>query len=197
MTDPTIWFVLSGVAIGAVWGIAGAVLWNVLMKRLWPMEIPVAMQRGTSVVWDLTERAKNVMTSEGAEVVRLKSRKRNIKPPKFDKLSVNTKGKSVYPIYETARGQFFPIKLMDPPSFNVIEDKSSKNWGITERNRLWSVYKPKESTLMRLLPYLMNATFAAMVIFFVIYFGGKMEIVANSMSGAANSLTQAVTAMAG
>jgi len=197
MADPTIWFVLSGVAIGAVWGIAGAVLWNVLMKRLWPMEIPVAMQRGTSVVWDLAERAKHVMTSEGAEVVRLKSRKRNIKPPKFDKLSVNTKGKSVYPIYETASGQFFPIKLMNPPRFDVIEDKSSKNWGITERNRLWSVYKPKESTLMRLLPYLMNATFAAMVIFFVIYFGGKMEIVANSMSGAANSLTQAVTAMAG
>lgn len=197
MADLTMWFVLSGVAIGAVWGVCGMLVWRILMKRLWPMEIPIAMQRGRSVVWDLGERAKHVMNKEGAEIVRLKRRKRNIKPPKFDKLSVNTKGKSVYPIYETARGQFFPIKLMNPPRFDVIEDKSSKNWGITERNRLWSVYKPKESTFMRLLPYLMNATFAAMVIFFVIYFGGKMEIVANSMSGAASSLTQAVTAMAG
>lgn len=195
MADPTIWFILSGVAIGGVWGVCGVILWRVLMKRLWPMEIPVAMQRGKSVVWDLAERAKHVMTKDGSEVVRLKRRKRNIKPPKFDNLSVNTKGKAVYPIYETTRGQFFPVKLMDPPSFKVIEDKSSKNWGITERNRLWSVYRPKESTFMRLLPYLMNATFAAMVIFFVIYFGGKMEIVASSMSGAANSLTTAVQAM--
>lgn len=195
MADLTMLFVLSGVAIGAVWGVCGVIVWGFVQKRLWPMEIPVAMQRGKSVVWDLAERAKHKMTKDGAEVVRLKRRKRNIKPPKFEKLSVNTKGKAVYPIYETTRGQYFPIKLMNPPSFDVIEDKSSKNWGITERNRLWAVYKPKESTFMRLLPYLMNATFAAMVIFFVIYFGGKMEIVANSMSGAASSLTTAVQAM--
>lgn len=195
MPDPTIWFVVSGVAIGAVWGVAGMFMWNILTKRMWPMQIPVGMQRGNSVVWDLDERAKHVTKKDGSEIIRLKRRKRNIKPPKFEKLSTNTKGKAVYPIYETTRGQFFPIRLMDPPRFDVVEDKSSRNWGITERNRLYNVYKPKESTFMRLLPYLMNATFAAMVIFFVIYFGGKMELVANSMSGAASSLTTAVQAM--
>jgi len=43
----------------------------------------------------------------------------------------------------------------------------------------------------------MNATFAAMVIFFVIYFGGKMEIVSGKLAGAAQSLTNAMTVFKG
>jgi hypothetical protein len=192
MPSPFINFMFIGAILGGSMTVAMTIFYNMIVKRSWPVEVPIAVQRGNSVVWKLGERAKAVKTKSGHEVLKLRKAKDVIKPPKFGRVSVNTNGKPVYMLFNTARGQYFPIKLMSPPKLEVVEDKSSKNWAINELGRLSKVYAPKESALLRFAPYIMNATFAAMVIFFIIYFGGKMELIANSLGGAANSLTNAV-----
>jgi len=192
MPIPFINFMFIGAVLGASMTVAMTIFYNIMVKRSWPVEVPVALQRGQSVVWKLGERAKFIKTKSGHEILRLRKSKQSIKPPKYERVSVNTKGKPVYMLYSTVLGQYFPIKLMNPPKLEVVEDKSSKNWAINELGRLSKVYAPKESALLRFAPYIMNAAFATMIIFFVIYFGGKMELVANSLGGAANSLTNAV-----
>jgi hypothetical protein len=198
---------------------------------MWPIRVPAMLQRGNNVVWNLEERGKMLNAKDGYAAIRLKGAKKNIKPPKYDQVSITGKGAPVYPVFFTTAGQCFPVKLsavpeslkgklkkyydangnlknqnekivtpikiMEPPRFEVVEDASSKNWAVLEMSRINSKYREKEGFLAKYGMYVMNATFAAMVIFFVIYFGGKMEIAASSVGGAAASLDKAITTFFG
>jgi hypothetical protein len=188
---------LFTIFIGGVFGVLILILYRMFIKMLWPVSTPIAVQRGDSVVWDLDERAKYVKNKEGYEVLKLRKRKHNIKPPKFQHVTITQGGKPVYPLFNTVSGQYFPIKMMNSPRFEVIEDPSAKNWLTLETQRLRRAYSEKESTLMKFMPYIMSGIFAAMIIFFVIYFGGKMEAVGNSLSGASNSLSDALLVWSG
>jgi len=186
-------YLTSGAFLGFVIGIGVFLFWDIFQKKMYPISIPTMMQRGKSIVWDLNERAKVVTDKSGYEILKLKKRKHNIKPPKYDNVTIDSKGKPVYPLFNTTTGQYFPVELGNTPRFDVIEDKSSKNWGVLEQSRVRKTYMERESWFLKYAPYIMNATFAAMVIFFVIYFGGKMELAAGSLAGAADSLSNAVS----
>ena len=219
---------LAGAMIGSSIAFAATIFYQqILVKKMWPIRTPLAIQRGkTGVVWDLDERGKIVRKKSGYEALRLRKKRQNIRSPKYEELTVGENGKPIYPLYNTISGQFFPtkmeglsknaqekykkyyddngelivkderlfvpIKLMNPPRMEVVEDKSAKNWAIQELERVHKTYTESESMFLKYAPYIMNATFAAMVIFFVIYFGGKIEIAGNALSGAASTLTNAI-----
>ena len=200
MADPLIWvwsMFFSGTGMGIVIGLGGTILFGLVQRRRWPVRLPISIQRGEggSVVWDLDERGKFVQRKDGYSILRMKKRKKNIKPPKFSQVTLDTKGKPVYPLYNTTVGQYLPMKLSNPPKMEVVSDLSAKNWGVLESARIRSTYIERESTFMRIAPYVMNGIFAAMVIFFVIYFGGKMESAAGSLGSAASSLEGAIKTM--
>lgn len=189
----TVFEFFVSVSIGAMVSIFGVIMWRMFQNWRWPIKVPIAIQRGKSIVWDLTERARHITRRDGSEALKLKKRgKDTLKPPKYDSVSVDKKGKAVYPIFNTIAGQYFPIKLTKGVSLDAIEDKSSKNWAIAEVTRLNDVYRPKEGWLAKYGMFIMNATFAAMVIFFVIYFSGKMELSANALASGATRMAEAL-----
>ena len=193
----TIYVVLSGMIMGIAIAVSMSMAWKLYTDKRWAVRVPVAIQRGNSIVWDLHERARHVTRKDGSEALVLrKRRKTTLKPPKYSRVSVNEKGKPVYPILNTIAGQFFPLKLNSKVSFEAIEDKSSKNWAISEIKRLNDVYRPSESWLAKYGVFIMNATFAAMVIFFTIYFSGKIEISSNALAGGATRMAEAMEKMA-
>ena len=184
-----------GTALGASLSICGVMVFFMFRNKRFPVRIPIMVQRGDSYVEDLDERGRYTKNKQGYEALRLMKSKKNVKPPKFKDLSMDIKGKPIYRMFKTTTGQMFPMKVTKKPSFEVIEDTSAKNWTILELQRTEAKYAPQESFLMKYGVFIMNATFAAMVIFFVIYFGGKIEQVSGSLGGAANALTNAVNAM--
>ena len=190
-------FMLLGGIIGIILTILSVLGYKLFIWFFFPIEVPVIIQRGKGFVWDLKERARFVKDKSGYEALKLMKRRGGIKPPQFEYITTNQHGKPVYPIFNTTLGQYFPIKITNPIGLESVEDKASKNWMITELQRNDRKYAPKEGFFMRYGPFIMSATFAAMVIFFVIYFAGKIEIIANSLSGAAMSLTVAMEKLAG
>jgi len=188
--------VIIGFVIGG--GLTGSIilLWKMMVQRNFPITVPVAMQRGKSIVWDFNERGRVRKDKSGYEVLLMKNRKKDtLKPPKYDRLVVDKRGKPVMPVFNTISGQYFPMKLLDEGKnkrrLDMVEDKSAKNWAINEMIRLNSVYRPQESFLQRYGMYIMTATFAAMIIFFVIYMGGKIEISSNGLAAASQNLASA------
>ena len=191
------WLIVIGFAVGVSLTVGVVYFYNFYIKRKWPTRIPLAIQRGNSVVWDLDERARTMKTKTGYEVLRLRKRNTNIKPPKYEQVTMDMRGKSVYPIYNTVSGQYFPVKLMNTPKLEVVEDPSNKNWSILELLRTISTYRDKEGWLVKYAPFVISMAFAVMFIFFIIYFGGKFELMSNSLSNAATSLAQAMEAFKG
>ncbi len=165
-------------------------LWGFWQKFRFPIQIPVMIQRGDKgIVWDLTERGK-ISTSGGIRSIRLKKAKYDIKPPNYKFVSVNKKGKPVYPVFNYGTGKYgtATIKMKE---INVADDLDT-NW-IMQQLRLNAIrFMPKESWGQLLIKYVAPIAFLASMIFFWIYFGGKLEIMANSLSGAATQIALAM-----
>lgn len=193
-------FLILGLFFGIVGTVCTYVFYGVIIKFMYPIRAPIAIQRENSVVWDFDERAKYMKGKSGYEILKLRKRKDRLKPPKFGHVTIQKNGKPAYPLFNSAMGQYFPIKFTkanDKINMEVVEDTSAKNWSILERRRIQDTYTEKEGFFAKYAPFIMNVTFAAMVIFFVIYFGGKMEMVSNAMGGAASSLEKALGVFGG
>jgi hypothetical protein len=192
---------IIGLAVGAGVGIPVVACFNLLWRRLqdmmWPIRIPIIRQRGENLLWELDERGRSAKRKDGYEVIKLKKDKENIKPPKYDQVHINRKGKDVMPLFSPAKGSYIAVKMVEGPALETVEDKSAKNWGILEHQRINEDYKPHEGFWDKYGMIVMNATFAAMVIFFVIYNGQAMGNAASSLSGTANALTNAITKVYG
>lgn len=195
------WFLIMGLVMGGVLVFSANMMWKyVILPWRWPIRVPVGIQRGENIVWDLDERAYHKTEKDGFESLRLRKRKDFIKPPKYEHVSIDKKGKAVYPVYNTARGQYFPIEFIENANgerrpridMNIVEDKSAKNWAVQALRKVQAKYAVGESKWLRWAPYFMSATFAAMIIFFVIYFGGKVEIASNALAGASANLASAM-----
>ena len=195
-TAATTVFLFSLLMGGAI-GFGIKFFWDKMKKWRFPIAMPTYMQRGNSIFTDLDERGRKVRSKIGYEVIKMMKRKENIQPPQYEYLMSTSKGKPVYPIFNTASGQYYPVKIMDPPKHAIIDDTGAKNWGMLELKRLRETYREKESFFQKYGAFIMNATFAAMVIFFVIYFGGKMEVVSGSLGNAADKLANAMNAFSG
>jgi hypothetical protein len=185
---------LAGTAMGGTLGACFPIIIRWISNKLWPIQIPVAEQRGDSVIWTLTERGKRKKSKSGYEVIELKGRKHNIKPPKYSYVTMNKKGDAVYPLYSSSAGEYFPISLKTFPKveWNVTAETSAKNWGVLEQRRIRETYKDQDSWFSKYGMFLMSAIFAGMVIFFILYFGGKMEVVGNALAGASDRLSSAL-----
>jgi len=190
------WFMFTGLLLGTSVTVCGVIIRKLLIEKMWPITVPLIIQRGKDgFVWDF-QRAKYVSNSEGVQAIRMQKDPKNpVRPPEFEKLNTNTKGKAVMPLWQGITGQYFNMKVNNKVSIDSIEDKGSRNWGITIRKHLRQKYTDPASWLAKYGIYAMNAIFASMVIFFVIYFGGKMEIAAGGVASASESLTLAVKMM--
>ena len=182
----------SGGLLGTMIAILGLFIWKFLQDIWWPIRIPVIRQRGENVIWILDERGRLAKRKDGYEVIKLKKDKANIKPPKYEQIQLTSKGKSVFPLFNTTGGQYFPIKAINSPSLDVVEDKSAKNWAILEHQRISEAYRPKEGFWQTYGMMVMSATFAAMVIFFVIYFSSTIQTASGNLAGASNQLAAAI-----
>ena len=106
--------IILGMMLGGVIFWIGQFVLKLMGNKKWVILTPVYMQRGNSIVTDLFERGRILKTKEGYSVIRLKKRKDNIRPPKYDMLQLSTTAQPIYPIFMTARGQYFPIRSMLP-----------------------------------------------------------------------------------
>jgi hypothetical protein len=122
----------------------------------------------------------------------LMKRKNKLKPPVFEYVTVDNQGKPVYPLFNTTFGQYHIMEVKNNVDLESVEDKGAMNWALQMLADNFTRYMPKESMGSILIKYVAPIAFAACIIFFVIYFGGKIEIAANSLSGAANSLAGAM-----
>jgi len=190
---------LIGIIIGGSFGIpislAANFVWKRMQNFLWPIRIPVIRQRGENYLWDLEERGRKAKRKDGYEVIKMKKDKENLKPPKFKQVHMTRGGNDVIPLINTVGGQYLPLTVAEKENkywFDVVEDKSAKNWGILEHQRVNEAYKPKEGFWSQYGMIVMNATFAAMVIFFVIYMSSTFTSVSGSLSSTANALTSAL-----
>lgn len=187
-----------GLIMGAVFGVFGMISYRLIIKRLYPIQVPVITQRGNhGIVWNLDERAKMTRSKAGFEALQLRSAKKMLKPARYEYVSLNTAGKPVYPVYSTTSGQYFPVTFTDKVGLESIEDKGAKNWSTLLKNYYALKYMPSESFLARYAPFIMNTVFAGMVIFFVIYFSSKIESASAGLSSASNALTNALMVFKG
>lgn len=186
--------------LSAVMGAVFVMLVNIMYRmwwvpRRWPIHAPVAMQRGKSIVWDLTERARIHKDRDGYEYMRLRTRKQNLRVPKYSRVTTNEKGKGVYPLFNKSTGHFFPIRMMDDKSFMVEEDPGTKNWMVMELQRSDDLYPRNENKWLKWMPYIMTGGLAGVMVFFVIYYGGKVEVLGNQLAASTLALADAVNKM--
>lgn len=188
-----IWYLLTGMMLGSVTTISIFVIYKLLIGKMFPIEMPTLMQRGKGFVWDLAERARLVTRKDGTTALKLKKRrKKTIKPPKFEYLSSNLKGKPVFPIFYSAFDEIKPIKIIDTTTLETAADPGSRNWIIQELQRAESKYRSQEGWFAKYGTYILNATLASLIVFIIIYFGGKFEIMSSNLSGAAAKIAEAM-----
>lgn len=189
------WYFYLGLILGGTLGIAGIILVQKYKEWRYPIRTPLLIQRGKSgIVWDLDARGRHIKKKDGYEAIQLNKYNDNIKVPKNIGVTTTSKGKPVYPIYQTVAGQYYGMSVNNPLKMEVIEDTAVRNWSVQEQGRLINKYQEPESTFLKLAPYLVPSMFVVMLIFFMIYYGGKMEIMGNTLAGAAGSLEKAMTA---
>lgn len=181
-----------GVFIGGMVIFTLSYVYNMLMKRRWSVVVPILVQRGETGIQWLFDRARYVKTDVGKEYLRLKKEKKKIKAPKFGYVYTTKKGNPVYPIMKTAVGQYFPMSISTAIKMEVVEDKDSVNWAIDELMENERRYMPKEDFWKTAIMYGAPIAFLVSTIFFWIYFGGKLELMTNSLSGAATQLALAM-----
>lgn len=74
----------------------------------------------------------------------------------------------------------------------MVGDEDDYNWALMKLAENSSRYAPKESKWMMMMKYLAPMSFAVMMIFMIIYFGGKFEIMSSNLAGASNQLAVAM-----
>jgi hypothetical protein len=88
--------------------------------------VPVFIQRGNSIVLKFNERGSIAKSKEGYSVIKLKKSKDYIKPPKYDILTLAEGGGTAYPLFQVAKGQYFPITTILPKW--DMKNTQGKNW---------------------------------------------------------------------
>ena len=225
-------FSMIGLGVGLT--IIVKMAWDWMQSKIWKIIIPVFTQRGNSIVWIMNEKGRLAKSKDGYSIIKMKKSKENIQPPQYDILALSETAQAVYPIFTTAKGQYFPIKtilpeyatkkltredfddpkirdklialmkgrtipvkLMKPPELKVVQDTSAINWGVLEHRRLRDKYKRDEGWWNKYGQYVMNMLMMAVLVFFILYWGGKMEMVSNSMVSAADRITLGLSYLTG
>ena len=190
-------FIIFGTFIGFFSFIIIKMLYGIMIDRRWPISVSVGMQRGNSIVWDNKEKGKLMKLKNGYQIVRLRKRKQNIKPPKYERLELNDRGKPMFNIFNTASGQYFFISMKDTPNLEVIVDASDTNWAIQELMRANNDYKTKEGWFAKYGIFVMSSILAATIIFNAIFFNMKMETISSNFNGAAAMIRDGMYVMNG
>jgi hypothetical protein len=119
------------ILFGTFAGVMGFILirqfWNIFQNMLWPIAVVVGMQRGESIVWDDSEKGKLISSKDGYQVVRLKKRRHNIKPPRYLNLGLTNKGKPRLELLNVTAGQYYPIQAILPKFKNKKITKEELN----------------------------------------------------------------------
>ena len=166
---------------------------NVFIPKMWQFHVPIAMQRGSSIVWDLTERGKMTRDNDGYEYMKLRNRKKVIPIPIYSKVNITNTGKNVYHMYNPTTDEYTPMEVWKDKGFVVRNNTATKNWMVMELQRTDELYPRNENKWLKWMPYIMTGGLAAIMVFFVIYYGGKVEIIGNSIAGATVQLAEAVS----
>lgn len=186
-----VWVLLGGLGTYII------IMFSRIMKvKRYPVKVLLAEQRENSIVWDTDERAKRERTKDGYETYQLMKKKVTIKPPKYENVYIDTKGKAILPLFNTSSRQFFPMTL-NSPKFTVVEDKGTMNWNVLEHRRTRDIYKENINPFLKYAPYIMTGMLGAIIIFLVIFMTQKFEVMSESISGASSALAKAVEIMAG
>jgi len=190
----TVWILLGGGFIGSVLSMLAVAVFFMFRQWMYPIQMPIVEQRGENgIVWDLGERGKLVRAKDGFEAVKLMKRKGTyVKPYKYGHLSVNKKGKDVYPMFSTTDGEFMPVEFTSDVDLKSVDDKSASNWMILLKNRFAKKYAPDPGWFAKYGAYALGFTMAGVMIFLVIFTWGKMEIISGQIAGASQSLASAL-----
>jgi hypothetical protein len=185
-----------GGTIGTIIAVAGLFWWRFWQNLRWPIRIPMIRQRGENLLWELEERARYAKNKAGYEVIKLKKDKENIRPPKFNQVHLTAKGKSVMPLFNPARGSYFPVKSVSGPALETVQDPSAKNWGILEHQRLNEAYKPNEGFWEKYAIPIVVGSLSMMILFFVIYMSSTFQAMVGTLGGAISQSNSANSLLA-
>lgn len=119
--------IMFGVFCGVMGYILVKMLWTMMTNSRWPISVSVGMQRGNAIVWDDNERARLIRGKDGWEVVRLRKRKQNIKPPQYKRLGLTDKGKPKLQLLNVTAGQYYPLESILPEFKNKKITKEDMN----------------------------------------------------------------------
>ena len=194
-------YIGMGAGLGFMLTFVVMMLYKVVIQKMYPIRTPMMIQRGSGIVWDLGERARYHVSKTGRECLRLMKRKDTVKPPKYDFVSTDKKGKDVFPLFTTARGQHFSGKpsykkvgIVNKPRIEIVEDKSAMNWAIQELQRKEDKYRTEESTFLKYMPFIITTILAAAIIFVVIFTMTKFEVISGAFESASSNLANAMEA---
>lgn len=219
--------IFFGSLIGVALTICIKLFWDMYMAKKWNILLPTFVQRGNSIVWDMSQRGKIETTKDGYSVIKLRGKKETVQPPKYDVLSISKKAQPVYPIFNTARGQYFPIKaiiphqdykklnledfdnvevrkkiiaalngkfipmkMLNPPSLEVVQDSGAINWASLEHRRAREKYKKEEGWFAKYGTFAMSMILAMCIVFLVIYMTSEFKTMSSSISAAAGQMVK-------
>lgn len=220
--------IMFGLFCGTMGFILVRMLWNMMINARWPISVSIGMQRGESIVWDDSEKARLIKAKDGYQVLRLRKKKQSIKPRQYKHLGLTNRGKPRLQLFEVTSGQYYSIETILPefknrkitkedmedpivmkkiidalkgktipiemtvfPKLEIVEDASTKNWGILQLDRLMKTYSPKDSWFNKYATFIMSAILAATMIFSVMFFGMKMESISQNFAGASVAMRDA------
>lgn len=187
---------VSSTGLGMV--VVGAILagYRFYIEKRWPILVPLVMQRGKALVYDLGERAALLGESKsGYRTVKLMKSKDSTPPFAYENLAITAKGKTVMPLFSPTKGQYFAVNLKSP-QMEVVEDTAARNWNILEHRRSREMYKDSVNPFIKYAPYIMFGTIGALFIFTVIYTTERFGMMAGAVSGASQVLADAMKAIA-
>jgi hypothetical protein len=122
--------------------------------------------------------------------------KRKIKPPKYESLSIDKRGKPVFPVFTSSSGTFMPMQLHSP-RMTVVEDRGFLNWNILEHRRTREIYKHDPGFFAKYGTFIMSATLAGLIAFMVFFMVTKFEIMTETIASASSVLANAAERIAG
>lgn len=183
--------IIAGALMGGVVVFAIMFAYPFYVRWRWPIQVPVIVKRGKDgILWNLNERGRVVKGKDGKREIRLRKSKESMKQPSYKFVTMNNKGKAVYPVTKLGSGMYGSVNVTIPDV--TVADTLDTNWMIQKLAENAKRYAPKQDWKMALLMYGTPIAFLISTIFFWIYFGGKFEMGMNSLSGAATRMAMAM-----
>jgi len=182
-----------GAMIGGVTSFSALLLKDMIQQKIYPISVPVLVERANGgTVWDMSERGKILKGKDGFVCLELMKRKDKIKVPKFKFITIDTRGKPVYPVFNNSIGQYFPMKTQNNVSLASVEDKGARNWGIQIRKRYLTKYGPGDNFWLKYGPLIAQSATSILIILLILYVMPKFELISNQLGGASAMLADAM-----